>query len=123
MEDRPAVFVESVRPLEAPQLAGLADAVRDAGFEPEHSLPVEQRSAGAVTFIALRLADAASALLIEKLAVAVRRWVAERAMPRLSERGVSSVMVPIYGPSGKVLAEVHVADDAESATAPQAARA
>ena len=112
MEDRPTVLVESVRPLEAPQLAGLADAVRDAGFEPEHSLPVEQRSAGAVTFIALRLADAASALLIEKLAVAVRRWVAERAMPRLRERGVSSVMVPIYGPNGEVLSEVHVADDA-----------
>jgi hypothetical protein len=112
MEDRPAVLVESIRPLEAPQLAGLADAVRDAGFEPEHSLPVEQRSAGAVTFIALRLADAASALLIEKLAVAVRRWVAERAIPRLRKRGISSVMVPIYGPSGEVLVEVHVADDA-----------
>lgn len=112
MEDRPTVLVESVRPLEAPQLAGLVDAVRDAGFEPEHSLPMEQRSAGAVTFIALRLADAASVLLIERLAVAVRRWVAERAMPRLRERGVSAVTVPIYGPGGEVLSEVHVADDA-----------
>jgi hypothetical protein len=32
-------------------------------------------------------------------------------MPRLRERGVSSVTVPIYGPSGEVLSEVHVADD------------
>jgi hypothetical protein len=111
------VLVESVRPLEAPQLAGLADAVRDAGFEPEHSLPVEQRSAGAVTCIALRLADAASVLLIEKLVVAVLRWVAERAMPRLRERGVSSVVVPIYGPSGEVLSEIHVADDAPADSA------
>lgn len=117
MEDRPKVLVESIRPLEAPQLAGLADAVRDAGFEPEHSLPLEQRSAGAVTFIALRLADAASVLLIEKLAVAVRRWVAERAMPRLRERGVSAVVVPIYGPDGEVLSEVHVADDAPADSA------
>lgn len=111
-DDRPAVFVESVRPLEAPQLAGLADAVRAAGFEPEHSLPMEQRSAGAVTFIALRLADAASVLLIEQLAAAVRRWVVQRAMPRLRERGISAVVVPIYGPDGEVLSEVHVADDA-----------
>ncbi len=120
MEDRPTVLVETVRPLEAPQLAGLTDALRDAGFEPEHSLPMEQRSAGAVTFIALRLADAASVLLIEKLAVAMRRWVAERAMPQLREHGVSSVTVPIYGPSGEVLTEVHVADDVESATADSA---
>jgi hypothetical protein len=117
VEDRPAVLVETVRPLEAPQLAGLADALRDAGFDPEHSLPMEQRSTGAVTFIALRLADAASALLIEKLAVAMRRWVLERAMPRLRERGVSSVTVPIYGPGGEVLTEVHVADDAGSTMA------
>ncbi len=88
--------------------------MRDAGFEPEHSLPMEQRSAGAVTFIALRLADAASVLLIEKLAVAVRRWVVDRAMPRLRERGISSVTVPLYGPDGEVVAEVHVTDDAES---------
>ena len=115
MEDRPTVFVETVRPLEGPQLGVLADALRDAGFEPERSLPREQRSVGAVTFIALRLADAASVLLIERLAVAVRRWVAEQAMPRLREHGVSSVTVPIYGPSGEVLAEVHVADDVTSA--------
>lgn len=103
-----------MRPLEAPQLAGLADAVRDAGFEPEHSLPMEQRSAGAVTFIALRFADAASVLLIEKLAVAVRGWIVDRAMPRLRERSISSVTVPLYGPDGEVVAEVHVADDAQS---------
>jgi hypothetical protein len=115
VEDRPTVLVESVRPLEAPQLAGLVDAVRDAGFEPERSAPMEQRSAGAVTFIALRLADAASVLLIEKLAVAVRRWVAERVMPQVRKRGISSVTVPIYGPDGEVLAEVQVADDAADA--------
>jgi hypothetical protein len=108
VEDRPTVLVESVRPLEAPQLAGLADAVRDAGFEPAHSLPMERRSAGAVTFIALRLADAASVLLIEKLAVAMRHWVADRVMPQLRERGISSVTVPIYGPDGEVLTEVQV---------------
>jgi hypothetical protein len=90
------------------------DAVRDAGFEPEHSLPMEQRSAGAVTFIALRFADAASVLLIEKLAVAVRRWVVDRAMPRLRECGISSVVVPLYGPDGEVLAEVHIVEGAES---------
>lgn len=117
MEDRPTVLVETVRPLEAPQLAGLADALRDAGVEPKHSLPMEQRSAGAVTFIALRFADAASVLLIEKLAVAMRRWVVERALPQLRTRGVSFVTVPIYGPSGEVLTEVHVADDVDSATA------
>lgn len=44
----------------------------------------------------------------------MRRWVVEHAMPRLRERGVSSVMVPIYGPDGEVLSEVHVADDAPS---------
>ncbi len=124
MDDTPTVLVESVRPLEAPQLVGLADAVRDAGFEPEHSLPMEQRSAGAATFIALRLADAASALLIEKLAVSINRWVSERAMPLLRARGVSSVTVPIYGPSGEVLTEVHVADDAADAIlTPQRTRA
>ena len=124
MEDLPTVLVESARPLEAPQLAGLVDAVRDAGFEPEHSLPIEQRSAGAVTFIALRLADAASVLLIEKLAVAMRRWVAERVMPQARERGFSSVTVPMYGPDGEVLTEVQVADDAtEDVTPPARTRA
>lgn len=112
MEGRPTVLVESARPLEAPQLAGLADAIRHAGFEPEHALPTqEQRAAGTVTFMALRLAEAASDLLIEKLAGAVFRWVKESAMPGLREHGVSTMTVPIYGPDGDVLTEVHVTDD------------
>lgn len=111
MDEVPIVFVETVRPLEAPQLAGLADALRDAGFEPKHTLPREQRSAGALTFLALRVADAASTLLIEKIVATMRGWIVDRALPRLRERGVSSVTVPIYGPRGEVLAEVHVSED------------
>jgi hypothetical protein len=111
MGDQPTILVESVRPLDAPQLAGLADTLRDVGFEPEHSLPYERRSLGAISFIAFRLADAVSTILVEKLIVAVRGWVSERVLPRLHERGVSSVTVPIYGPRGEVIAEVLVADE------------
>jgi hypothetical protein len=74
-------------------------------------LPYEQRSFGAVSFIALRLADAASTILVEKLVAAVRGWVSERILPRLHERGVSSVTVPIYGPHGEVIAEVLVPEE------------
>jgi hypothetical protein len=79
MGDQPTIMVESVRPLDAPQLAGLADTLRDVRFESEHSLPYEQRSLGAVSFIAFRLADAVSTILVEKLVVAVRDWVSESA--------------------------------------------
>lgn len=110
MGEAPTILVETVRPLNAPQLAGLADVLREAGFEPEHSLPYEQRSSDVVSFIALRLADAASAVMVEKLVAAMRSWISEHVMSRLRERGISSVTVPIYGPRGEVIAEVQVTD-------------
>lgn len=111
MGDAPTILIETVRPLNAPPLAGLVDALREAGFEPEHSLPYEQRSFDVTSFMVLRLADAASAVMVEKLVAAVRSWISGRVMSRLRERGISSVTVPIYGPRGEVIAEVQVTDE------------
>lgn len=110
-DSRPTVILESVRPPEMPILAALVDALLEAGFDPVHRRPVEQRSAASVlSFVAVHLGDALAAALIAQLVGVVRAWAAVRLRPLMRERGIQKATVPIYGASGEILYEVVVDD-------------
>jgi hypothetical protein len=107
MSTRPAVIVETVRPLWE-----LFDALEQAGFDAERRTPVEQRSGGAVALaLAIYLLEKLTEPEVDLLVATVRAWATAwfRPCPNSPER--ADVTIPIYGPRGEVLRWVEVDED------------
>ena len=107
-EQRPAVRVESVRPFRE-----LFDALSEAGFDPQHQAPMEQRAAPVVEAIAIYAVEKLADPQVERLTAAVRGWVESWLRPLMRERAVDSsrASITIYGPRGEVLSRVPVDED------------
>jgi hypothetical protein len=117
IEPLPRIAIESAHPPDLPALTSLAGALRDAGFQVDHSYPQEQRSAEHVTtFVALRLLDTGVTLAIgalsKRIVIVTRQWMHRNLESLSNEGGGTTPTVALYGVRGEVLSEITiVADD------------
>ncbi|HEX4189031.1 MAG TPA: hypothetical protein VHY83_14145 [Solirubrobacteraceae bacterium] len=105
-DERPTVVVEAVRPFRE-----LFDELERAGFDPQHRAPLEQRSVPVAEGLAIYLLEKLTEPEIERVVGVVRGWASRLRRSSGPGRSAPSATIPIYGPSGEVLARVEVDQD------------